>query len=462
MMAQSNQALCPRPCREIDVVEGGSRARKGFLRCEIGENIEFSTTRLESYFFAEWEPTLYDALLVASAVEFADRTQRRSGLNWRREIALRIPVHDRDRWNDKCVTDALHDVLDFLTGDRWQISFKMRSKPMNAPRQGQFSLNNGVSAVIPFSDGLDSRAVAGLMTREIGDKLVRIRLGSKPYGGPAPTRRKLPFTSVPYSVRPGEQRFVESSARSRGFKFALISGLAAYLAKANRVIVPESGQGALGPALVTVGQAYEDYRSHPLFTERMERFLAALLGSSPRYEFPRLWHTKAETLREFVQECEDGASWSDTWSCWQQNRQSSVDGKKRQCGICAACMLRRLSVHGAGLTEPRLTYVWENLQAPTFQSGSAISFPEKKKTGALREYAIAGALHLDHLAGLRSSPANALALQLSAFQLSRSLGLPELEVRKKLDRLLMQHEREWGTFMNSLGQTSFLADWAGQ
>ncbi len=51
-----------------------------------------------------------------------------------------------------------------------------------------------------------------------------------------------------------------------------------YLAGASRVIVPESGQGALGPALVPVGQAYVDYRSHPLFTERMERFLAALLG----------------------------------------------------------------------------------------------------------------------------------------------------------------------------------------
>jgi hypothetical protein len=460
MMAHINQALCSAPCIEIEAVEAGSRARKGFLRCKIGENIKFSTMRLESYFFADWEPVLYDALLVAAVVEFADRTQRRSSLNWGREIALRIPVHDQDRWNEKRVADALHDVLDFLTGDRWQIRFKARSGPIKPPLQGRFSLNEGVNAVIPFSDGLDSRAVAGLVAREIGDKLVRIRLGSKPYRGPTPTRAKHPFTSIPYSVRPSERRFVESSGRSRGFKFALISGLAAYLAKAHRVIVPESGQGALGPALVTVGQAYEDYRSHPLFTERMERFLAALLGSCPKYEFPRLWYTKAETLREFVDKCVDGPTWSDTWSCWQQNRQSSVEGKKRQCGICASCMLRRLAVHGSGLIEPRDTYVWETLDAPTFQAGSAASFPEKKKAGALREYAIAGALHLDHLAGLRRSPANAVALQLCAFQLSRSLSLPEPEVHNKLDRLLTQHESEWGTFMNSLGQISFVADWA--
>jgi 7-cyano-7-deazaguanine synthase in queuosine biosynthesis len=459
-MAQTKQALAVLPSVEIDVVEAGARTRRGYLRCEIGENIKFSTARLESYFFAKWEPALYDALLVAAAVEFADSSRRRPALMWQREIGLRIPVHDPDRWNEKRLAAALQEALDFVTGDRWQISFKARSEALNPVRQGQLSLNDRVDAVIPFSDGLDSRAVAGLMAREIGDKLVRIRLGSKPYGTSGPMHKKYPFTSVPYKVSSGEQRFVESSARSRGFKFALISGLAAYLAKANRVIIPESGQGSLGPALVTVGQAYEDYRSHPLFTGRMEKFLTALLGRSLRYEFPRLWYTKAETLRKFVNECDDAGSWSETWSCWQQNRQSSVDGKKRQCGVCAACMLRRLSVHAAGLCEPKHTYVWEDLGARTFQAGAAVSFPGKKITGALRQYAIAGALHMDHLAGLRASSANARTLNLSTFQLSLSLGLPQEEARAKLDRLLMQHEREWGNFMDSLGQTSFLGQWA--
>jgi hypothetical protein len=267
---------------------------------------------------------------------------------------------------------------------------------------------------------------------------------------------------VPYRVRPGKRPFVESSARSRGFKFALLSGLAAYLAKAGQVVVPESGQGALGPALVTVGQGYEDYRSHPLFTDRMEKFLEELLRYRVRFKFPQLWHTKAETLKKFVDECKDGSSWSGTWSCWQQTRQVSVDGKKRQCGICAACLLRRLSVHAAGLAESKQTYVWENLSARTFEAGAAASFAAKKVTRALREYAIAGTLHLDQLAGLRTSGANARMLDLSTFQLSRSLGLAEADVRSRLDRLLLQHEREWKGFVDSLGRTSFLADWASQ
>jgi hypothetical protein len=447
------------PSIGVDVVESGGRKQRGWLHCQIGANVEFDTARLETYCFANWEPMIYDAMLVAAAVEFADRSKARPALKWDRQIELRIPVHDPDRWNQR-VQHALHDALDFLTGDRWSITFYPRSRPADQPRQGLLDLPEGLSAVIPFSDGLDSRIVADLMARHMGAKLIRVRLGSKTSDATSPAGRTYPFTSIPYHVRASGRDFRESSARSRGFKFALISGLAAYLGKAGQVIVPESGQGALGPALVTVGQAYEDYRSHPLFTDRMEKFLAALFGHQVRFQFPRLWHTKGETLGKFLNECEDSSRWSGTWSCWQQTRQVSVDKKKRQCGICAACMLRRMSVHTAGKSESKSTYVWENLSATTFYRGAATAFAEKKITKKMRDYAIAGSLHLDHLAGLPASPANRSQLDLHSFQLGRSLGLPEQEVREKIDRLLGQHGNEWKGFVHSLGPSSFVAQWA--
>jgi len=458
MMIEKRNVAAELPAVLVAVAEPGVRVGAGWLRCEIGANLEFSTAKMESYFFAEWRPVLYDALLLAAAVEFCDRTGHRPASAWGREIRLRIPVHEPERWNQSDVTQALHDTLDFLTGDRWHVAFYGRRWPESAPRQNQFSLGSDKAAVIPFSDGLDSRAVAGIMSRTLGDKLVRVRLGSKDFDGSGLHRQ--PFTSVPYKVRAGERDFVESSARSRGFKFALLSGLAAYLAKADRVIVPESGQGALGPTLVPVGQTYADYRSHPLFTARMERFLAALLSYNVRFEFPQLWHTKGETLSRYIDECRDeSSSWRSTWSCWQQNRHVSVENKKRQCGICAACMLRRLSVHAAGQTEPKTTFVWEDLGAATFESGAANAFERSKITRAMREYAIAGTLHFDHLAGLRHSPTNAHALNLTAFQLSQACALPESETRTLLGRMLTQHETEWGHFIGSLGPVSFVANW---
>jgi hypothetical protein len=294
------------------------------------------------------------------------------------------------------------------------------------------------------------------MQRSMKDGLVRVRLAARLQESEGLEGRRLAFTNVPYKVG-GD--CAESSARSRGFKFALISGIAAYLSGAKQVIVPESGQGALGPSLVPVGQTYDDYRSHPAFTRNMERFLKALFGAEVEFVFPQLWHTKAETLRQFIQECGD-PSWARTRSCWQQSRQVGVLGTRRQCGVCAACMLRRMSIHAAGATEPRDHYVWERLDVAEFESGAADGFPSSRITKRMREYAIAGALHLDHLAALHRAPSKACVLELPSLYLSTALGLDRAEVRRRLDRLLAQHATEWSAFLSSLGEGSFVAEWA--
>ena len=157
---------------------------------------------------------------------------------------------------------------------------------------------------------------------------------------------------------------------------------------------------SVSPDLVPVGQAYEDYRNHPLFTALMETFLFALLNHPIRFSFPRLWNTKAETLGEFLVHESNDQQWKLTRSCWQSSRQVSVSGMKRQCGICAACLLRRMSVHAVKKEEPIETYVWEDLTVSCFENGATPGFEIKKSRGAMYEYAIAAVLHLDHLANL--------------------------------------------------------------
>ena len=448
------------PIHRVDVVEPGVPARRQRVRCEIGENLEFDTAGLEAYCFANWDARIFDAFVLAAAVQFCDHTKARTSTRWGRKIVLRLPVHDLAHWRSAAVSESLHEALGFLTGDRWHLEFIAREKPESPPRQRNLRLPDDGRIVIPFSDGLDSRAVAGLAERDHGHKLIRVRLGSRSLNGQRGGGGHIPFAIVPYHVRYRRKRSVETSARTRGFKFALLSGIAAYLSQARLVIVPESGQGALGPVLVPVGQAYEDYRSHPLFTDRMESFLSALFNHEIRYTYPHLWHTKAETMAAFIATCPDGENWAQTRSCWQGQRQVSVSGRWRQCGICAACMLRRMSVHAIRGAEDKETYVWEHLSAARFEDGVAADFKKNKPQGALYEYAIAGTLHLDHLAGLAGSPANQVPVDRQVFQLSRSLGLPEQETRQKLERLLTQHRKEWKNFVGSLGEQSFVAEWA--
>jgi hypothetical protein len=443
------------PEKEIDIIEQGCRPKKGRAALRLDRDLSFSTTSLESYAFARWEPVIFDAMVVAAAIEYGDRIVRRPPRGWARRISIRVPVHDPDRWRAREVSEALKDTIEFLTGDYWSISFVKRRGKVPSPPQHYLNLLVPTKAVLPYSDGMDSRAVAGIVGASLGAGLVRVRVGSKSWDRPKNGNGHEPFTTVPYDV-PCNMPNRDATSRSRGFKFALISSIAAYLTDAEEVIVPESGQGAIGPALITVGHAYPDYRNHPLFTKRMERFVRALLNKEIRYVFPRIWNTKGETLHEYVAVSGDN-DWASTRSCWQNNRWSSVNGKLRQCGVCAACMLRRVSVHAAGLIESADSYICTDMAAETLEAAVDPNFT--RFTPAFREYAIARVLHMDHLADMALEDARP-AVRRHALLLGSALGIPTREAEERLIDLLQRHAKEWKSYMDSLGAQSFVKHWA--
>lgn len=437
------------PNHAIDVIESG-QPRDGYKAFNLDANFKFSTAALESYAFARWQPVIYDAMLVAAAIEYADRSFARPGLGWRRDFSIHVPVLEPARWSASAVSEALRDATGFLTGDGWRFKFVQRQGPTPWPPQDCFQFHVTADAVIAFSDGMDSRAVAGLVSAA-GRNPVRVRVGSKAAGRPA-RGEPVPFAVVPYNVKADG----ETSARSRGFKFAVITGIAAYLANIDEILLPESGQGVFGPALVTVTtQAYPDYRSHPLFTTRMERFLTALLHRPFRYVFPRLWSTKGETLRAYAA-LPNGGDWHTTRSCWRSARHCSVEQKLKQCGVCAACMLRRMSIDAAGLQDDHGDYVCSDLSAPAIDDGMQSGF--KRMGQAFKEYAIAGAQYLDHLADLAVAE-NRPVLRRHAVLTGRCLELPAVEVEGRLASLIERHADEWQAFLDHQGPRSFLKQW---
>jgi 7-cyano-7-deazaguanine synthase in queuosine biosynthesis len=442
------------PEKAIDVVEAGRRSRNGRIAFDLGRDLEFSTEAMQTYAFARWEPVIYDAMVLGAAVDFADWIIKRPSRGWARRIVLRIPVHDLARWSHPAVAAALHDALGFLTGDFWAIEFAKRSKTIPAPQQECLPYPRPTEAVIAYSDGMDSRAVAGIASQTLGDRLVRVRVGWKASSQPLSNGKLQPFARVPYKFKI-KIRNGDTTVRSRGFKFALISGLAAYLADAKEIIIPESGQGAIGPALVTVSHTYPDYRCHPLFTTRMARFLGALLGSPVHFAFPRLWHTKGETLREFSA-LPDSESWRTTKSCWRNSRWSALNGKLLQCGICAACTLRRMSVHAAGLAEEPHIYICTDLTAPSLTDAIHPDFTRRGR--AFEQYAIAGVLHLDHLADMARAEARP-AVRRHAVLTGMALGISAGEAEEKLVSMLERHAAEWSNFVSDLGAHSFVRKW---
>lgn len=417
------------------------------LRCD--------SAHLERFACARRQPIVIDLLTLVAAVSYADRLVRRGELAWSRRIHLVIPVYDLARWNRNEVTDSLVRALAFLTVDNWAFSFVERQGHLPTKPQESLSIPRGVRYVIPYSDGLDSRSTAYLVAKELGGTIMRVRVGSTRNVGAAPNAESIDVAGLPFEIT---ERIThpESSGRARGFKYALISAVAAYLAEAANIIMPESGQGVFGPAILKIGQCPEDHRNHPRFTKLVEEFVEALLSYRVSYEYPRLWSTKGETLRTCI-EAGGYTDWAETRSCWMNSHWCSVDGVRRDCGVCAACILRRQSVHAAGLFEEDSRYVVEDLRASRFEDGIAKGFVRHNQ--ALLEYAIAGVREMGLFAALAGKPAH-WQIKKHATLTAPVLSIAADEVERRLHALALRHEQEWSSFLTALGRDSFVHAWA--
>ncbi|KIH77535.1 Queuosine biosynthesis protein QueC [Geoalkalibacter ferrihydriticus] len=425
--------------------------QNGATVAEIGKEITFNPAILDTYNYEGWKPLHYDLLVVCAAVEFADCRCQRRPTQWHRPFQITVPVWELERWQQPEVKKYLVETLRHLTGDDWQFSFvqAMSSGP-NEHRQHSLPFANNKDFAIAYSEGLDSRCVSGIYDQ--GDIAVRVRV-SKHKDKINKTER--PFDRIPFDAKPRPSP--ESSVRSRGFKFAAITAIAGQLSGVSKIIVPESGQGALGPVLVPLHNIYSDYRNHPTFFRRMEKFLDALLEYSVIYKQPRLWFTKGQTISAFLaQTGRPEKDLFDTRSCWQTRHNVQVDGKRRQCGICAACLLRRMSMHAAGVVEPDDTYAFANLMTTDFKDALPQNF-HGKPTKSIIEYGSVGSRHLQQLSELAAQPDNILLRD--AFEISRATGMSQQETMTKLKTLLSKHSQEWFDFINAQGEKSFLHIW---
>src|SRR3546814_17634830 len=86
-----------------------------------------------------------------------------------------------------------------------------------------------------------------------------------------------------------------------------------------------------------------------------------------------MWSTKGQTLRTFLtQTGRPQADLTSTTSCWQKRAVVNFGGKRRQCGLCAACLLRRMSMHAAEINEASDTYVIADLRASSVAPALAL------------------------------------------------------------------------------------------
>ncbi len=447
------------PSVTIDVSEAGVRARPADHICRIGRDLIINLERLSCFCLVDLEPLEDDLLLVAGAVVFADRVvARRSSIAWRRNLHVSIPVHDPDQWKERTLYRHLISTLDYVTGDNWEFSFKQRCDTTKVKPQARLAIPNEPSLVMPFSDGLDSFAVARLINAEHPNTpLILVTTGNQKNRaldlsnselGRMIYRVAIPFT---LSSRHRNVRFREASYRSRAFVFGIVAGIAAHQLGANHIYVAESGQGSLGPWLTPVGNEAPDVRMHPSFTTRLSSFINCVFGSSISHMHPRLWHTKAETLKE-LKRLGLADQWWLTSSCARDQRYVFLDNKRIQCGVCAGCLLRRQSLLAAGLSSDSDRYLWSDLCASKLSN----AVTSRNTTQNDENQALCAALEMQQF-GEIACDSNKIAI--AAEELSPFVNQRPDAVVPQLQRLIATHADEWQSFRAIAGPQSFINQW---
>lgn len=327
--------------------------------------------KISDSFWRLADPILADWLDIAMAVYVADRRAPRRDRHsahyywqWARVFNLRIPVRKPDVWQQPSVVNALCDLLRFFTDDTWVLEFTEPCKSACLSSQQDFLLpiqSASPVRVALYSGGLDSFAGAVTQVTESPATSFVFVSGTTNSRQQAAqqqqveairsiARGEVHHVVVPFGFRWRKlpSRLEENSQRTRGFMFHTIGAVTALLIDCSELYLYENGIGAINlPYDATqVGTACSR-AVHPLSLLRMGEFVEILTGRTFRFINPFLYMTKGEmcshsAVRQMAEHI------GSTFSCDGFPVRAS---NKPQCGTCTSCLLRRMSVGTAGLSE---------------------------------------------------------------------------------------------------------------
>ncbi len=439
-----------------------SRSADGILVRALDGKTTFETKHLHEYCYSSPTPLSHDVALLLGAVRLADRGfTRHHSRGWSRRLNIELPVFELHKWRSADVKDRLEECLAYLTGDQWTFDFVKRRR--QSPQVGQTHLvtsPNAPRVFVPFSHGLDSYAQSTLLQSRDEVEIVPVNINARRRVGAWNTlgRRGRP-RAVPVSSQVDEPKHPEQSFRSRAFIFDLMAAYGAAISGGHSVLVPENGQGSLGGSLVPLGAEAPHRSCHPGFTTRLAGLVRALTGAEVAFEHPGLFQTKGQVLAELALVRPAANIWlSEHASCSYDARHAHREGHKVHCGVCGNCLLRRLSVHSAGLTDTTL-YLATDLEASSLEK----AFPPGNKPTEFRAYgdiAHNGARSMQRLAELANDP-DAPRVWAEIDGLAQYQTRPIKEVEKDMYSFLGQHRDEWSAFLNHCGKSSWVTQLAG-
>jgi len=298
-----------------------------------------------------------DLVEIAAGVYGVDRAYRRSRTKSNeagaRVLPIRFHVSDPAFWGQPAVTNQIAEILHFLTGDLWLISFAQGGR---ASRAGQTAIDLGwgrlASHLALYSGGLDS--AAGLANELLNGHrdFVLLTTGHqtsirgrairqlKSLKSILPTAASLTHLAFVVNLQnPARLRSQEMTQRSRAFLFCAAAAVVAASCDVRAVHVYENGHGAFNLPFSSgaLSGGFSTKGAHPAFLRMMSELASETLSKPINFVLPFADVTKAEMVARLIKTPGLGE--------WATTSRSCVHSSWREpgighCGQCPACIER--------------------------------------------------------------------------------------------------------------------------
>ncbi len=327
-------------------------------------------------FTTDFASTKFDFFLISAIVYGVDNLLSRaiySNDGWYRDIEVEFPVSNIVAWTGK--EYKLKQILDFLTGDNWVVSFSQNvqdsfyyPRPLSRRRKTPptYELDSIKSASL-FSGGLDSLigVIDELEKLSGNERILLVSHFDSKSPGPNGDQTKLlshliaQYPNQVYWVQSklalsrkdtnGNRITIENNYRSRSLFFI---GLGCYLSPIDELVIPENGTISINyPLTPSRVSSLSTRTTHPYVLKKTQELLTDL-GLAIRIHNPYTFKTKGEMFVECTNQVLLQRIFLDSVSCGKRGRrQFHFDNPSEihNCGRCMPCIYRRAALNKANL-----------------------------------------------------------------------------------------------------------------
>lgn len=352
-------------CNEAASSHPGDRAGVSKLRTAgPGKNVRVELNDIGRQLSHNIEPALIDLVEIAALVYVADQMQTRGkhdvetmGAAWRRQMRFEIPVRVPGLWKSPEVSDALQELLSFLSEDQYEFTFSKYKHPPALESYlnfGSVPSKSPPESVVLFSGGLDS--LGGTLDEVIRDKRSVLlvthasastkrerhytlrNMISSATSGPKPQ-----FISIRADKKHRSER--EYTQRARSFMYASFAVAVARMADLDAIRFYENGVVSLNlPLSPQVVGSRATRTTHPRVLTSMRKLYSLITGTSFGVTNGFLWKTKSDVVGDIVK-LGHGAMIDWSTSC-THTRKYRTD--QPHCGECSQCIDRRFAILSSG------------------------------------------------------------------------------------------------------------------